>query len=458
MSTNGGISKLSLEDGTFMNFTISDGLQSNEFNGRSSFKSKDGKLFFGGINGFNVFDPDSVELSLFKPEIIFDKFEVNGVAEKYISSKKLKSTDNNIKVSFFTNDYKNSSSAKYYYNLEGGDSEWEISNSNTLLFANLAPGNYTLKVKAITQHGVSSEEASVDFTIKSPFWISNLAIFIYVIIIAIIIYLQINKLKKLDQLVSKRTQELRSEMKKNEKLFEKIIALEKNKNNYFVNMSHELRTPLNVLNSLNQLIKGLSKKDTFITPDKLSYYMDVMERNCSRLLSLINNLIDYAKIENNSYTLNKKDENIVYLVEEIVLDMKDYIEGKGIDLIFDTDTEEKEISCDKLEIERCIVNLLGNAVKFTPEGGLIEVLIQDLKDKVKISVKDSGIGIPEEKQSMIFDKFNQVIDDNSKQKNGSGLGLTITKHLIGLHGGEIYVESKVGEGSEFIIILPVNNN
>ena len=311
MSTNGGISKLSLEDGTFMNFTISDGLQSNEFNGRSSFKSKDGKLFFGGINGFNVFDPDSVELSLFKPEIIFDKFEVNGVAEKYISSKKLKSTDNNIKVSFFTNDYKNSSSAKYYYNLNGGDSEWEVSNSNTLLFANLSPGNYTLKVKAITQHGVSSEEACVDFTIKRSFWISNLAIFIYVIIIAIIIYLKINKLKKLDQLVNKRIQELRCEMKKNEKLFEKIIALEKNKNNYFVNMSHELRTPLNVLNGLNQLIKGLSKKDTFITPDKLSYYMDVMERNCSRLLSLINNLIDYAKIENNSYTLNKKDENIV---------------------------------------------------------------------------------------------------------------------------------------------------
>lgn len=458
MSTNGGISKLSLEDGTFMNFTISDGLQSNEFNGRSNFKSKDGKLFFGGINGFNVFDPDSVELSLFKPQVIFDKFEVNGVAEKYISSKKLKSTDNNIKVSFFTNDYKNSTSAKYYYNLNGGDSEWEVSNSNTLLFANLSPGNYTLKVKAITQHGISTEEASVDFTIKRPFWISNLAIFIYVIIIAIIIYLQINKLKKLDQLVNKRTQELRGEMKKNKQLFEKIIALEKNKNNYFVNMSHELRTPLNVLNGLNQLIKGLSKKDTFITPDKLSYYMEVMERNCSRLLNLINNLIDYAKIENNSYTLNKKDENIVYLVEEIVLDMKDYIEGKGIDLIFDTDTEEKEISCDKLEIERCIVNLLGNAVKFTPEGGLIEVLIQDLKDKVKISVKDSGIGIPEEKQSMIFDKFNQVIDDNSKQKNGSGLGLTITKHLIGLHGGEIYVESKVGEGSEFIIILPVNNN
>lgn len=166
---------------------------------------------------------------------------------------------------------------------------------------------------------ISTEEACVDFTIKRSFWISILLFLFMWIIIAIIIYLQINKLKKLDQLVNKRTQELRGEMKKNKQLFEKIIAFEKNKNNYFVNMSHELRTPLNVLNGLNQLIKGLSKKDTFITPDKLSYYMEVMERNCSRLLSLINNLIDYAKIENNSYTLNKKDENIVYLVKKSFL-------------------------------------------------------------------------------------------------------------------------------------------
>ena len=276
-----------------------------------------------------------------------------------------------------------------------------------------------------------------------------------VIIIAIIIYLQINKLKKLDQLVNKRTQELRGEMKKNKQLFEKIIAFEKNKNNYFVNLSHELRTPLNVLSSINQLIKEFTKKDNFITPEKLSYYMGIMDRNCSRLLSLINNLIDHTKIENNSYIINKKDEDIVYLVEETVLDMKDYIEEKGLELIFDTDVEEKVIRCDKVDIERCIINLVGNAVKFTPEGGLIEVLLQDLDDKVKIIVKDNGIGISEEKQKIIFDRFNQVVDESSEQKGGSGLGLTITKQLITLHNGEIYVESEVGVGSEFIIILPV---
>lgn len=183
--------------------------------------------------------------------------------------------------------------------------------------------------------------------------------------------------------------------------------------------------------------------------------MGIMDRNCSRLLSLINNLIDHTKIENNSYIINKKDEDIVYLVEETVLDMKDYIEEKGLELIFDTDVEEKVIRCDKVDIERCIINLVGNAVKFTPEGGLIEVLLQDLDDKVKIIVKDNGIGISEENQKIIFDRFNQVVDESSEQKGGSGLGLTITKQFITLHNGEIYVESEVGVGSEFIIILPV---
>ena len=138
--------------------------------------------------------------------------------------------------------------------------------------------------------------------------------------------------------------------------------------------------------------------------------------------------------------------------------MKDYIEEKGLELIFDTDVEEKVIRCDKVDIERCIINLVGNAVKFTSEGGLIEVTIKDLDDKVKISVKDSGIGISEENKKLIFDRFNQVVDESSEQKGGSGLGLTITKQLITLHGGHIYVESEVGVGSEFIIILPVNND
>ena len=233
ISTNEGISALCTKKNDFENFTIIDGLQSNEFNGRSCFKDNNGNMYFGGINGFNTFNPDNIEISQFKPNIILDSVQVNGVNRKDISNTKLKHNEHNIKINFFTNDYT---------------------------------------------------------------------------------------------------------------------------------------------------------------------------------------------------------------------------------LIFDTDVEEKIVRCGKTEIERCIINLVGNAVKFTPEGGLIEVTIKDLDDKVQISVKDNGIGISEENTKLIFDRFNQVVDENAEVKGGSGLGLTISKQLITLHGGHIYVESEVGIGSEFIIILPANNH
>ena len=233
ISTNEGISALCTKENIFENFTIIDGIQSNEFNGRSCFKDNNGNMYFGGINVFNTFNPDNIEISQFKPNIILDSVQVNGVNRKDISNTKLKHNEHNIKINFFTNDYT---------------------------------------------------------------------------------------------------------------------------------------------------------------------------------------------------------------------------------LIFDTDVEEKIVRCGKTEIERCIINLVGNAVKFTPEGGLIEVTIKDLDDKVQISVKDNGIGISEENTKLIFDRFNQVVDENAEVKGGSGLGLTISKQLITLHGGHIYVESEVGIGSEFIIILPANNH
>ena len=314
-----------------------------------------------------------------------------------------------------------------------------------------------MRIKAKSQHGVIGEETVIKFTIKYPFWKSKYAICLYLLLIVVWLIRNQYRVDKLDRLVNEKTVDLRYQMDKNKELFKKVLTLEQNKNNYFINLSHELRTPLNVLNGINQLIKDFCNKDVFITPKKLSYYMDIMERNTSRLLNLINNIIDNTKIENNSYILTKEKTNIVYLVEENVMDMKDYIEEKGLELIFDTDIEEKIISCDKTEIERCIINLVGNAAKFTPKGGLIQVIVSDLGDKVKISVKDNGIGISEENKKLIFNRFNQVVENNSEVKGGSGLGLTISKQLISLHGGDIYVESEVGVGSEFIIILPVEN-
>lgn len=457
MSTNSGISKFNTKTKIFENFTVIDGLQSNEFNGKAYFKSKDGDFYFGGINGFNMFRPENISVSKFTPKVIFDNFQVKGLQYSDISNHKFESSENNISLSFFVDDYKNVNGLQYYYKLEGSDEDWILSHTNKIIYANLSPGEYTFKVKALSYNGIMGPESNISFTIKPPFWKSNIAIFTYILLILIAVYLNANKVRRLDRLVENKTKELRYEMKKNEKLFDKLITLEKNKNNYFVNLSHELRTPLNVINGTGQLIRDFNKRKE-LNPDRLEYYIDIMSRNCNRLLKIINNIIDTSKLQSNSYLIIKEKEDIVYIVEETILGLKDYIESKGIEFTIDTMVEEKIIECDKYEIERCIVNLIGNAVKFTPPGGRIDVFISDFGDTVEISVKDTGIGISKENLSTIFDKFNQVIDSTSEVKGGSGLGLTITKHLIELHNGRISVNSQLGKGSEFIITLPATIN
>ena len=201
------------------------------------------------------------------------------------------------------------------------------------------------------------------------------------------------------------------------------------------------------MSSTNQLLKGLSR-NSIIDGEKLNYYVDISQRNCKRLLNLINNILDSSKLQNDMYQITLKETDVVYLVEETALTLKDYIYSKGIDLIIDPQIEEKMIKCDPYEIERCIV-------KFTPEGGSITIDIEDLDDKVKISVTDTGCGIDEKFHKAIFDRFSQV-EDSEPVKSGSGLGLTITNQIIKLHKGKIYVESELGKGSTFVIILPVN--
>ncbi len=313
---------------------------------------------------------------------------------------------------------------------------------------------FIITTSSIYANDNSMPVSNVNLYVKPSILFSPFAYIFYGIIICIIIYLHKVRVHKLDELVKSRTLELNNKMDKNKEIYEHIINLEKNKNNYFVNLSHELRTPLNVISSTQQLLSEINKTQDYIDKSRLEYHLKVTKNNTERLLNLINNIIDTAKAEDGSYHLNLQMEDIVYIVEETCLDMKDYIEASGIELLIDPEIEEKIIQFDKIEIERCIINLLDNARKFTPEGGKIEVKIKDLDNNVKISVSDTGIGIDEKCQKYIFNRFNQVIDEKSEIKCGSGLGLTITKHIINMHNGEIYVKSKPNEGSTFTIILP----
>lgn len=457
VSTNYGISKLNISENKFINFNVTDGFQSNEFSGNSYFQNNTGEFFFGGINGLNIFKPNEVVQSEHVPKIIFDEFEVKGKKYNNIDGLEFDWDKNMIKFKIFLPDYKYTDKIQYYYQLIGIDEDWIKIDGNEFIYNNIAPGKYTLKIKARNHNGIMSEEQEVSFKIKAPFWRSAEAVCLYLLGIIMLIYLNNNKMKRLDKIVEKRTEQLTEEMNKSRQLLNKVINLERNKNNYFINLSHELRTPLNVICSTEQLICELNKSEDGIEQKRLNHYMDVIKRNSNRLLKLINNIIDTKKIESGRYIINVDSQDIVYLVEETALGLKDYIESKGIELIIDPEVEEKIIQCDKYEIERCIVNLVSNAAKFTQSGGRIEVVLKDLDEKIMISVEDNGIGIDKKNHDSIFDRFNQVIDENSEVKGGSGLGLTITKHIIELHSGEIYLESEVGKGSKFTIILPTSS-
>ena len=240
----------------------------------------------------------------------------------------------------------------------------------------------------------------------------------------------------------------------NEKMIIELMNYDKLKTNFFSNISHELRTPLNLIFSALQVIE-LKNSEVEQKDKNIKKYTDIMKQNCYRLLRIIGNLIDITKIDAGHFYIQMQNNDIVNVVENIVSSIVDYIESKNISIVFDTEIEEKVMAFDADAMERIILNLLSNSIKFTPSGGKIEVNIYNKVNSVVISVKDTGIGIPIEKQSSIFEKFVQVDKSLSRNREGSGIGLSLVKELVVIHNGTIGLESIPNKGSEFIVEIPV---
>ncbi len=249
---------------------------------------------------------------------------------------------------------------------------------------------------------------------------------------------------------------LRMENEKRQALLDEANTLDKLKNDFFSNLSHELRTPLNVIMSTLQLIDSKVKDYTeYNKTINLKKHMNVMKQNCYRQLRLVNNMIDITKIDAGFYDIKYQNHDIVNIVENITLSINNYVVNRGLELVFDTEVEEKVLACNPDSIERIMLNLLSNAIKFTGEGGSIYVNLYDRGESIIISVKDSGIGIPKDKQEVIFDRFRQVDKSLTRDNEGSGIGLSLVKSLVEMHGGKISIVSEYGKGSEFLIELPV---
>ncbi|MDR3597300.1 PAS domain-containing sensor histidine kinase [Clostridium sp.] len=253
----------------------------------------------------------------------------------------------------------------------------------------------------------------------------------------------------------KKAENLKLKIQEQSELLDKAAEYDKLKTEFFANLSHEFRTPLNVMLSSLQLLNVIEVNEAPMeNKAKIKKYYHIMKQNCYRLLRLVNNLIDITKIEAKYFKLNLKNEDIIAIVEDITLSVTDYAKNKGLNIIFDTDTEERIIACDADKIERIVLNLLSNAIKFTPVGGNIFVSIAGKDSTIIIYVKDNGVGIPLDNQASIFKRFIQVDKSLSRNREGSGIGLSLVKSLVELHNGTIKLVSEDGKGSEFIIELP----
>lgn len=246
-------------------------------------------------------------------------------------------------------------------------------------------------------------------------------------------------------------------VKKSKEEIEKVKKTDKLKGEFFTNITHELRTPINVIYSALQVMEMRIDKNNFDRRN-LNKYMKVLKQNCYRLLRIISNLIDITKIDTGFLKPCVSNREIIGLIENITMSIVPYLHEKGMELVFDTDVEEKYVQCDPDMVERIMLNLLSNAVKFRKEKGLVLVTIHDKGSRIVLKVKDNGIGIPKEKQKMIFKRFKQINPLHVTPHQGSGIGLSLVKSIVEMNGGKISVESEENVGTTFIIEFPAIQN
>jgi len=469
ISTTNGLSKFDPENERFHNFSLKNGFQNNQFCYGAAYKMKNGELIFGGISGFNIFDPAKIKLGKFSAPIVLTDFKIfnksvkigdkkSDVLTKCISETeriKLKYDQNSITLDFASFDYANSASIQYSYLLENFDKDWTEPSVNHLAnYTNLDPGEYTFRVKTVSiDRQESNSGPAIKIIVLPPYWKTwwfRLLMFIALVgVIYLLISFLVNKEKLKNDLVLEK-------LKAN-----KLHELDMMKLRFYTNISHEIRTPLTLI--LGPLEK---MKNNMISPSEMKGHVDVMHRNAVQLLQLINQLLDFRKMETGNLKLNLTQGDLVSFVAETVGSFEKLAEEKEIELKFNSLKKRIVTNFDSEKIGKIMNNLLSNAFKFTSKGGKITVNLSlvfdsaendlvgnsDEKRLIEITVKDTGIGISESNLEKIFVRFFQIGENQSQ--TGTGIGLALTKELVKLHNGKLFVTSKHGKGSKFTVQLP----
>jgi signal transduction histidine kinase/ligand-binding sensor domain-containing protein/DNA-binding response OmpR family regulator len=470
-STPNGLSNIIVTRGAdklgfrFINYNERDGLQGREFTMNAAYKTRNGELIFGGGNGFNIFKPANLRTSKNSPALVFTDFQVFNksidVGEKLYgevilpqaitqtNSVELKHNENVFGIEFAALNYFDADKVKFEYMMQGFDKTWIPANNLTrkVVYTNLDAGGYTFKVRASNPGFWNSKEIMLHVTILPPWWKNTLAYIVYALaFVGALLYLRHRGIRKI------RSQFL---LEKEREETQRLHELDLMKIKFFTNVSHEFRTPLSLIMApVDRIIKQTQEPE-------IQRQLLLVNRNAKRLLNLVNQLLDFRKMEYQELKLYTRPGNIIGFIRELAYSFTDVAEQKSIDFVFDAEADEFHTSFDQDKVERIIFNLLSNAYKFTQTGGHVSVLLyfkdsgDPLQRQLEIKVIDTGIGIQKDKLDRIFEPFFQNDIPGSMLNQGSGIGLSITKEFVRLHGGEITVESEFNQGSCFTVLLPL---
>lgn len=450
-----------LEDLHLSNYTVEDGLTYNMVSTGALLSSKEGSIYIGTPNGIDLFEnklppqekrseaPVLVGLKIYDEEITPGK-KVDGriILEKplnELSKIRLNHNQNNISLVFASWDFNKMHTRRYSYKLEGVDKNWITTDSKGIAnYNNLAPGKYLFRVKTMNVNGIWSPETVLEIKITPPWWITWWAITFYCLFAVFIGYSIFRFLRNREK--------MRQEMRISKMEREKENEIYEIKQRLYTNITHDMRTALTLISGP---IKHALNNDEL--PDNIKEGFDIVDRNTGYLKSLIDQVLDFRKIEVGLVKPEVQKVEINSFLKGITQMFSSYAELKGIKLTCEVSEEKIFAYFDKSMMAKVMYNLLGNALKFTPENGEVKVVCYVENDKLIIIVKDTGIGMDESRISKIFEEFYQIYptgsQEDSNYKAGSGIGLSIVKKYIELHKGTITVESELGKGSSFIISL-----
>lgn len=462
LSSNFGIIKYNPAKNTMIIYNQKDGIISNEFNDNANLVVDSHIFYLGGPFGVTYFDSDRIAVNRYSPQVLLTDFKVKNksveanddqdILEKsitYTKSLTLSYDKANIAINFAIPNFVNATNNQYSYRLEGLENNWTTTTNTEVSYTIQRPGTYIFEVRGANNDGVwNTTPTSLEIIVKPAPWLSSWAFSLYFIIIVAALYGLIWIIQTKENLKNElELEQLEAEIDK-----ENTVA----KIQFFTNISHEFRTPLTlILGPLQQILSDYNG------PNSMYKKLLVIESSANHLLRLINRLMDFRKFENNQFVLESAEGNIVKFLKEIFLSFTEFAKGGGYTYNFNTTDEEILIYFDRYKLERVFYNLISNAFRYTPKGGVISVNIKKGENEIILEVEDSGVGVSEENIDKIFDLFFEIPLHNNIEINynkGTGIGLSIVKSIVNLHKGTIKVENKSSSGAIFIVQLPVGKD